>query len=144
MDDPAELLRIYTSSVNRALVTREMVKYLTTAKYSPLVIPVGQGFTAKLPLMINNPRQVGTYGKYLGTHYTKFNHPFLGQRDVTYVARGTEKSLRMVFDATSEGELMSAIFTTNLMMKRLAVGFSFFHAGALAESMVFYEVSLGF
>jgi len=142
MDDPAELLRIYTNSVNRALVTREMVKYLTASKYSPLVVPVGQGFTAKLPLMINNPRQVGTYSKYLGTHYTKFNHPFLGQRDATYVARGTEKSLRMVFDATSEGELMSAIFTTNLMMKRLAVGFSFFHAGALAESMIFAGVPM--
>jgi hypothetical protein len=32
---------------------------------------------------------------------------------------------------------MGAIFTTNLMMKRLAVGFSFFHAGALVESMIF-------
>jgi hypothetical protein len=140
MDDPAELLRIYTSSVTKALMTRQMIKYLTNTKYSPLVIPVGQGFTAKLPLMINNPRQVGTYSKYLGTHYTKFNHPFLGQRDATYVARGTEKSLRMVFDATTEGELMSAIFTTNLMMKRLAVGGSFFHAGALIESMIFSTV----
>ena len=32
---------------------------------------------------------------------------------------------------------MGALFTTNLMMKRLAVGFSFFHAGALVESMWF-------
>ena len=32
---------------------------------------------------------------------------------------------------------MGALFTTNLMMKRLAVGFSFFHAGALVESMLF-------
>ena len=43
----------------------------------------------------------------------------------------------MVFDATTEGQLMSAFFTTNLMMKRLAVGFSFFHAGALVESLWF-------
>ena len=48
-----------------------------------------------------------------------------------------EKSLRMVFDATDEAPFMSALFTTNLMMKRLAVGFSFFHAGALVESMWF-------
>ena len=43
----------------------------------------------------------------------------------------------MVFDATDEGQLMGALFTTNLMMKRLAVGFSFFHAGALVESLWF-------
>ena len=43
----------------------------------------------------------------------------------------------MVFDATDEGQLMGAIFNTNLMMKRLAVGFSFFHAGALVESLWF-------
>ena len=140
MDDPAELIRIYTSSINRALVTRQMIRYLTDAQYSPVVVPVGQGFTAKLPLLINDPRAIGTYGKYIASHYTKFNHPFLGARDTVYVARGTEKSLRMVFDATTEAELMGALFTTNLMMKRLAVGFSFFHAGALVESMVFAGV----
>ena len=32
------------------------------------------------------------------------------------------------------------LFTTNLMMKRLAVGGSFFHAGALIESMIFSTV----
>ena len=48
----------------------------------------------------------------------------------------------MVFDASSEGELMSAIFTTNMVMKRLAVGFSFFHAGALVESMIFAGVPM--
>ena len=142
MDDPAELIRIYTTALNRALVTRQMVKYLTEAQYSPVVVPVGQGFTAKLPIMINNSRQAGTYGRFLGSHYTKFNHPFLGKRDQVYIIRGTEKSLRMVFDATTEGELMAGIFTTNLMMKRLAVGFSFFHAGALAESMIFAGVPM--
>ena len=142
MDDPAELIRIYTTSLNRALVTRQMVKYLTEAQYSPVVVPVGQGFTAKLPIMINNSRQAGTYGRFLGSHYTKFNHPFLGKRDSVYIIRGTEKSLRMVFDATTEGQLMAGIFTTNLMMKRLAVGFSFFHAGALAESMIFAGVPM--
>ena len=60
MDDPAELIRIYTSSINRALVTRQMIRYLTDAQYSPVVVPVGQGFTAKLPLLINDPRAIGT------------------------------------------------------------------------------------
>ena len=46
-----------------------------------LLYLLDQGFTAKLPLLINDPRQAGTYGRYLGSHYTKFNHPFLGKRD---------------------------------------------------------------
>ena len=54
-----------------------------------------------------------------------------------YIHKGMEKSLRMVFDATDEQALTGALFTINLMMKRLAVGFSFFHAGALVESMIF-------
>ena len=33
--------------------------------------------------------------------------------------------------------MIAALNTTNLMMKRLAVGFSFFHAGALVESLWF-------
>jgi hypothetical protein len=50
----------------------------------------------------------------------------------------------MVFDATEEQAFMGALFTTNLMMKRLAVGFSFFHAGALVESMLFAGNKLNF
>ena len=50
----------------------------------------------------------------------------------------------MVFDATDEGQLMGALFTTNLMMKRLAVGFSFFHAGALVESLWFAGAKANF
>ena len=142
MDDPAELLRIYATSLNKALITRQMVKYLITPKFSPVSIPVGHGIEAKIPIMINSQRQAAAYGTHLAERYVKFNHPFLGKRDQVYVLKGTEKSLRMVFDASNEGELMSAIFTTNFMMKRLAVGFSFFHAGALVESMVFAGVPL--
>jgi hypothetical protein len=54
-----------------------------------------------------------------------------------FIHKGMERSIRMIFDATDESALMGAIFNTNLMMKRLAVGFSFFHAGALVESLVF-------
>ena len=43
----------------------------------------------------------------------------------------------MVFDARTENDMIGAIFNTNFMMKRLTVGFSFFHAGALAESLWF-------
>jgi hypothetical protein len=142
MDDPAELLRIYATSVNKALVTRQLVTYLTRPELSPMTLPIGNGASARLPLLINNNRALGAYGKYIKDYYVQFDHPFLGKAKQVYIARPIEKSLRMVFDATNEAQLMSALFTTNLMMKRLAVGFSFFHAGALAESMVFAGVPM--
>ena len=59
MDDPAELLRIYTKALNRALVTRQIIKHLKKLRYSPVVVPVGQGFTEKLPINDNSERQAG-------------------------------------------------------------------------------------
>ena len=141
MMDPARLLEVYTKALSRALVTRELVKHLKNSDISPMIVPVGQGFTRKLPILVNSEKQASMLGSFIGSHYTKFNHPFLGAKDV-YIIRGTEKAMRMVFDATTEGELMSGIFTTNMVMKRLAVGFSFFHAGALVESMIFAGVPL--
>ena len=141
MMDPAKLLEVYTKALSRALVTRELIKHLRNSDISPVVVPVGQGFTRQLPILINSERQASMLGSFIGSHYTKFNHPFLGAKDV-YIIRGTEKAMRMIFDASSESELMSAIFTTNMVMKRLAVGFSFFHAGALVESMIFAGVPL--
>jgi hypothetical protein len=141
MDDPAELIRLYGFSVAKSVSTRELVKYLKTSRISPISIGY-KDKQYKIPLLISDPRiQAGTAkflkgtGKEFSEYYTPFKHPYLGG-DI-FVARGTEKSLRMIFDATSEGALTSGIFTLNLMMKRLAVGFSFFHAGALIESMFF-------
>jgi len=141
MDDPAELIRLYGFSVAKSVSTRELVKYLKTSKISPISIGY-KDKQYKIPLLISDPRiQAGTAkflkgtGKEFSEYYTPFKHPYLGG-DI-FVAKGTEKSLRMIFDATSEGALTSGIFTLNLMMKRLAVGFSFFHAGALIESMWF-------
>ena len=140
MDDPAELIRIYANSVNKALVTRQLVRQLGRSDLSPYVIPLGAGNTLKLPLIINTRESITSYAKYLGQHYIQFDHPFLGPSKQVYIIRSIEKPLKMVFDATNETQFMSALFTTNLMMKRLAVGFSFFHAGALVESMFFAGV----
>jgi hypothetical protein len=141
MDDPAELIRLYGFSIAKSISTRELVKYLKTSRISPISIGY-KDKQYKLQLMISDDRIQGGYTKFLkgvgkefSEVYTPFYHPYLGG-DI-FVARGIDKSLRMVFDATTEGALTSAIFTTNLMMKRLAVGFSFFHAGALIESMFF-------
>jgi hypothetical protein len=119
-DDPAELIKIYANAAGKALSTRALITSLEKSKIEglPLLIRRGQA-----PINQN---------------YTQFKHPYFESKDgFPYIHKGMEKSLRMVFDATDEAPLMSALFTTNLMMKRLAVGFSFFHAGALVESMWF-------
>jgi hypothetical protein len=141
MQDPARLLEVYTTALSRSVVVREFIKHLKNSDISPVVVPIGKGFTRKLPILINTERQASMLGRFIGSHYTKFNHPFLGTNDV-YIIRGTEKAMRMIFDASTESELMSGIFTTNMVMKRLAVGFSFFHAGALIESKFFAGVPL--
>ena len=119
-DDPTELIKVYTHAAGKALSTRALITSLETSKIEGL------------PLLIRR----GT--RPVNQNYIEFKHPYFeGKEGFPYIHRGMDKSLRMVFDATDEQPLMSALFTTNLMMKRLAVGFSFFHAGALVESMWF-------
>ena len=119
-DDPTELIKVYVHAAGKALSTRALITSLEKSKVggSPLLIRKG---TRPVP-----------------QDYTEFKHPYFEGKDgFPHIHKGMEKSLRMVFDATDEPALMGALFTTNLMMKRLAVGFSFFHAGALVESMWF-------
>jgi hypothetical protein len=122
MDDPAELVRIYAFSAGKALSTRAIITNLEQTQIS------------NKPLLIRN----NIKKTFDDTNYTEFKHPyFVDKGDSVLIHKGMINSLRMVFDATDEGQLMGALFTTNLMMKRLAVGFSFFHAGALVESLWF-------
>jgi hypothetical protein len=121
-DDPTELIKIYVSAAGKALATRSLISNLERTTVN------------SKPLLVRNIKTTPIDGDYV-----KFKHPYF-EEDVLgepFIQKGMEKSLRMVFDATDEQALLSAIFTTNLMMKRLAVGFSFFHAGALVESMIF-------
>ena len=122
MDDPAELIRIYATSGAKALATRSLITNLERTNIN------GK------PLLYRSVKRVFSDE----SNYTEFKHPYLDvDKGTTMVHKGMVKSLRMVFDATDEPQLMGALFTTNLMMKRLAVGFSFFHAGALIESLIF-------
>ena len=122
MDDPAELVKIYAFAAGKALSTRAIVKNLEQTEI------------VNKPLLIRN----NIKKTFDDTNYTEFKHPyFIDKGDSVLVHKGMINSLRMVFDATDEGQFMGALFTTNLMMKRLAVGFSFFHAGALVESLWF-------
>ena len=122
MDDPVNLIPIYTNAASKALATRALIRNLevTQIENKPLLI---RNFIKKT---------------FDDSNYTEFKHPYFADKgDTVLVHKGMINSLRMVFDATDEPQLMGALFTTNLMMKRLAVGFSFFHAGALVESMWF-------
>ena len=120
-EDPVELIKIYVNAASKALATRALISNLERSNIG------GK------PLLVRNIKTTP-----IGQDYIKFDHPYFETKfGMPYIHKGMEKSLRMVFDAKDEQALMSAIFTTNLMMKRLAVGFSFFHAGALVESMIF-------
>ena len=57
-----------------------------------------------------------------------------------YVLKEAEPLLRMVYDATDEGSVMKAISNVNFFMKRMSVGYSFFHAFTLFENMMFTGV----
>ena len=120
MDDPAELVKLYGFAASKALSTRALVTHLEKFKLN------GK------PLMYRTVKTNIDTGDFV-----KFDHPYFAGDGQVYIHKGMERSLKMVFDATEEQSFMGAIFTTNLMMKRLAVGFSFFHAGALVESMIF-------
>ena len=122
-DDPAELVRLYGLAASKALSTRALITHLEKTKIG------------NIPLLVRNPRLAPAFD---ARDYVKFNHPYFeAEGRLPFIHKGMERSIRMVFDATDEGQLMGALFNTNLMMKRLAVGFSFFHAGALVESLVF-------
>jgi len=131
MDDPAELIRIYTFAASKAIAERNLIRHLRRQKISN-----------RLPFIITEPEDaIGLAAKDM-SNYTKMDpvHPaFRGNRKgfTPLLHKGVERSIRMVFDAKTENELMASLTTVNFMMKRLAVGFSFFHAGALVESLWF-------
>ena len=128
MDDPAELVRLYAFAAGKALTTKQLINYLSK-----------QNINRTNPFIASSKKQVGYIDPRERVNYVAFDHPYFAREAgfTPLVHKGIERSLRMVFDATEETALMSALFTTNFMMKRLAVGFSFFHAGALVESLWF-------
>ena len=127
MDDPSELVRVYGFAASKALATRSLITHLEKHKVN------------NKALMFRSVKNNVDM-----TDYDEFIHPYFEGKGAVFVHKGMHRSLRMVFDATEEQAFMGALFTTNLMMKRLAVGFSFFHAGALVESMLFAGNKLNF
>ena len=133
-DDPAELLRLYVQAAGKAMTTRQVLRALENSY-------VGTGYK---PFLVRSSAAASHIHPSEKVNYITFDHPyFMGEKGFKpLIHKSMEKSLRMVYDATTEPQLMAALFTTNLMMKRLAVGFSFFHAGALVESLWFAGTNL--
>ena len=59
-----------------------------------------------------------------------------------YVFKPAAKSLQFLLDANEEKGLLRAVSNLNFLQKRLSVGYSFFHAAALMESMIFAGVGV--
>jgi hypothetical protein len=143
MDDPAKLIQVYTFAASKALLNRNIFKYLMNKRHTlyknefgkPISYRIMYEFEHQIPSIFRNPSTKQNNGTY-----KPFRHPLLNKKQEFYVHQDLINSLNMMFDAATENEIMGALFNMNLMMKRSAVGFSFFHAGALIESMFFAGV----
>ena len=136
MDDPAKLIQAYTFAASKALANRNIVNYLKNKRNEIGKTKSGYPISYKAMYQLEDEIPI----QFRDGTYKEFRHPLLDKNKAYYVHQDVEKSLKMLFEAKEESELMGAIFNTNLMMKRSAVGFSFFHAGALVESMIFAGV----
>jgi len=63
-----------------------------------------------------------------------------GSINYPWVFREAAPHLKMLIDSKQEEGLFRAISNLNFLQKRLSVGYSFFHAAALMESMIFAGV----
>ena len=132
MDDPAELMRIYSFAAGKAVITRTILKYLKLNS-----IPGSKQGLFKVPYIATTNDEIKNISAFYVDQYVDFKHPFIASNNPIKVHSSIINSLKMIFSAETESQLMGAIFNTNLMMKRMAVGFSFFHAGGLVENMFF-------
>ena len=138
----------YLNSQTRALAQRRLTSMLED---SP--IPGrgdGKGGIAKM--MYKNdefPSNSDMIKDYVKMYHPAFLNKSINPADLSksqkvalapYVLREAEPLLRMVYDATDEGSVMKAISNVNFFMKRMSVGYSFFHAFTLFENMMFTGV----
>ena len=136
MDDPAKLIQAYTFAASKALANRNIINYLKGKSH--VIGKTKSGYPISHKAIYESENLIPE--QFRDGSFREFRHPLLDKNKAYFVHQDVEKSLKMLFEARSESELMGAIFNTNLMMKRSAVGFSFFHAGALVESMIFAGV----
>ena len=149
--DVAEIYGNYLKNANKAfhvkLLIRDLtVKPATTVGYMPKeTLAVQKIRQQKLPYIINNSKMHAYVETNVGTgvmndNYIQFNHRYLkaGIDDfIPRVHKSIEPWLRFIFDSQTENQIIQGMFLVNHTMKRMNVGFSFFHAAALVESMLF-------
>ena len=149
--DVAEIYGNYLKNANKAfhvkLLIRDLtVKPATTVGYMPKeTLAVQKIQQQKLPYIINNSKMHSYVETNVGSgvmndNYVQFNHRYLkaGIDDfIPRVHKSIEPWLKFIFDSQTENQIIQGMFLVNHTMKRMNVGFSFFHAGALLESMLF-------
>ena len=148
--DIAEIYGQYLKNANKSYNVRLLIRDLAEKpaeliKYAPSPLSRNEDFlTQKLPFIINNEHRYAKILSNVGDAkfndvYIKFDHPFLttSPRLIPRVHKSILPWIRLIFEAQTENQLLQSMFLINHSMKRLNVGFSFFHAGALLESMLF-------
>lgn len=133
MDNSLELLKIYAIAAGRAVSTRALLKNLRTSS-----VP---GITKSPFLAVTNEEVIKVMRGPYAKEYVDFTHPYINANAPVKVHKDILAPLKMIFSAESENQFITAMFNTNLVMKRLAVGFSFFHAGGLIENAFFTGLS---
>lgn len=133
MDNVVELIRIYSIAAGKATSTRSLLKNLRTSS-----VP---GITESPFIAVTNEEVLKVMRGPYAKEYVDFTHPYINASASVKVHKDIIPSLKMIFSAETENQFITAMFNTNLVMKRLAVGFSFFHAGGLIENAMFTGLS---
>ena len=133
MDNVVELIRVYAIAAGKAVTTRALLKTLRTNS-----VP---GITKSPFLAITNEEVLKVMRGPYAKEYVDFTHPYINASAPVKVHKDIIAPLKMIFSAETENQFITAMFNTNLVMKRLAVGFSFFHAGGLIENAMFTGLS---
>lgn len=110
--DLAEVYKEYASSMNKAIENSNLIKKLKTIeiKGDPIFIPISED----MPAYSNYKKLVGK-----GVHENYLVHPDI------------YPSLKHVIDAQDPHMLVRAVSTLTSAIKRLNIGFSFFHGSSL-------------
>jgi hypothetical protein len=133
MDNVVELIRVYSIAAGKAVSTRALLKNLRTSS-----VP---GITKSPFLAVTNEEVLKVMRGPYAKEYVDFTHPYINASASVKVHKDIVAPLKMIFSAETENQFITAMFNTNLVMKRLAVGFSFFHAGGLIENAFFTGLS---
>ena len=141
--DVADIMTRYINSTTRALAQRRLVNMIATYRIPGRNDGLGNNAKLmynKLPTGLAHPED-----------YVQFYHPAFikGLTDPSkytkkqlldmspYVLREAAPTLRMLFDARTDGAIFRAISSLNFLQKRFSVGYSFFHAETLINNMMF-------